>query len=72
MYKRKISIRAARVNAEMKQTEAGAVIQRSRNYISRMEKGEANPTQYELERLSTVYGWPLEEIRRPQLANKAM
>lgn len=72
MYKRKISIRAARVNAEMKQTEAGAVIQRSRNYISRMEKGEANPTQYELERLSTVYDWPLEEIRRPELANKEM
>lgn len=72
MYKRKISIRAARVNAEMKQTEAGAVIQRSRNYISRMEKGEANPTQYELERLSAVYGWPLEEIRRPQLANKTI
>ncbi len=62
MYKRKISIRAARVNAEMKQTEAGAVIQRSRNYISRMEKGEANPTQWEKERLAQVYGWPLEEI----------
>lgn len=68
MYKRKISIRAARVNAEMKQTEAGAVIQRSSNYISRMEAGEAKPTRWELERLSMVYGWPLEGIRLPALA----
>lgn len=68
MYKRKISLKAARVNAGLKQAEAGATIGRSRDYISRMEAGEAKPTRWELERLSMVYGWPLEEIRLPTLA----
>lgn len=68
MYKKKISLKAARINAELKQTEAGAAINRSRNYISRMEAGEAKPTRWELERLSMVYGWPLEEIKLPALA----
>lgn len=68
MYKGKISLKAARVNAGMKQPEAGAVIQRSRNYICRMEKGEAKPTRYELEKLAMAYGWPLNKIRLPKLA----
>ena len=68
MYERKISLKAARVNAKMNQTEAGTMIQRSRNYICRMENGEAKPTEYELERLATVYGWPLQEIELPELA----
>lgn len=70
MYERKISLKAARINANLKQVEAGATIQKSRNYICRMEAGEVKPTAYELERLATVYGWPLEAIELPALSKQ--
>lgn len=61
----KISLRAARVNAELTRTEAARRLGMDRETIARYERGDTLPTEATLKRMAALYRFPLECIKMP-------
>ena len=59
----KISLAAARVNAELTQEEAARRLGLNRKTILRYEKGQGKPTRAMLKKMAETYGFPPEMIR---------
>ena len=59
----KISLAAARVNAGMMQKDAAQKIGIALNTLKRYEAGKSIPRVDMLEKISLVYGYPMEYIR---------
>lgn len=58
----KITLKAARVNRDMSQEEAGALIGVSRDSIRRWEKGYSTPKQEYLDKLCNTYGVTYDDL----------
>ena len=70
MSEYKITIAAARVNANMTQEEAAKELHVSKTTISNWEKGRVIPSYVALRALSQLYGVPLDSIfLREELTN---
>ena len=65
MTELKITLKAARVNAEMTQDEAAERIGKSKQTIVNWEKGIASIKYCDLLKLSEIYDMPIEYIRMP-------
>ena len=63
IYILKISLRAARVNAELKQKEAGEKIGVSLVTVLNWEKGKTVPNARQLEKICEVYGCCMDDLR---------
>lgn len=62
MEKLQISLAAARVNAEMTQSEVAQIMHVDRSTIRRWEKSEKIPNYDEIKKLSEVYKMPIDCI----------
>ena len=62
MSKLQISLAAARVNAEMTQTEAGKAMSVSKNTLVNWEKGTSKPSITQAKELAAIYKIPLDYI----------
>ena len=62
----KISLKAARVNANLTQQEVADIIKVSKHTIINWEKGVSAPSFADLKMLSDIYGIPLDNIFLPQ------
>lgn len=58
----KISLAAARVNAQMTQSEAASLMKVSKATIVSWEKGKTAPDIKQAEQLSALYAMPLDSI----------
>lgn len=65
MNKLKISLAAARVNAEMTQEDVAKEMHVSKNTVVNWEKGKSEPTISQSRKLSKLYNMPLEYIFLP-------
>lgn len=61
----KISLRAARVNAEMTMDEVSKQLHRGKKTISSWETGKTEPKASELEALCELYGLNMDDIFLP-------
>ena len=61
----KVSLKAARVNAEMTQKEAGKLINKCRETIMLLESGKQKIKSEELEILLNAYKCPMDSIFLP-------
>lgn len=61
----KVTLKAARVNAELTQTEAGSILGVSKETIINWELGRIIPKGYQLEALCNLYGVPKDNIFLP-------
>ena len=59
----KISLKAARVNAGLKQTDAAAAVGVLRDTVARWERGDTHPKTNQLEALCALYQIPIERIK---------
>lgn len=59
----KISFAAARVNAELTITQAATALGISVSTLSGYENGKVIPRADMLEKMSKLYGWPVENFR---------
>lgn len=66
MQRLKISLKAARVNADLTQEEAASQLGVTRQTVINWESGKSVPTQCTLKVMSNVYDVPLEmlEVRK--------
>jgi len=62
MLRLKISLKAARVNKDMSQTEAAKAIGISKGTLINWELGRTSPNASKLTALCDLYGIPLENI----------
>lgn len=62
MSKLQISLAAARVNAEMTQTEAAKAMSVSKNTLVNWEKGKSKPSITQAKELASIYKIPLDYI----------
>lgn len=62
MSKLQISLAAARVNAEMTQTEAAKAMSVSKNTLVNWEKGTSKPSITQAKELAEIYKIPLDYI----------
>lgn len=62
MSKLQISLAAARVNAEMTQTEAAKAMSVSKNTLVNLEKGTSKPSITQAKELAAIYKIPLDYI----------
>ena len=62
MSKLQISLAAARVNAEMTQTEAAKAMSVSKNILVNWEKGTSKPSITQAKELAAIYKIPLDYI----------
>lgn len=62
MSKLQISLAAARVNAEMTQTEAAKAMSVSKNTLVNWEKGKSKPSITQAKELAAIYKIPLDYI----------
>lgn len=62
MSKLQISLAAARVNAEMTQTEAAKAMSVSKNTLVNWEKGTSKPSITQAKELVVIYKIPLDYI----------
>lgn len=62
MSKLQISLAAARVNAEMTQTEAAKAMSVSKNTLVNWEKGTSKPSITQAKELASIYKIPLDYI----------
>lgn len=62
MSKLQISLAAARVNAEMTQTEAAKAMSVSKNTLVNWEKGTSKPSITQAKELAAIYKIPLHYI----------
>lgn len=58
----KISLKAARTNADMTQKEAAKLLNVDKSTIGSWEKGKTHPDCIEAEKISEIYGVPLDYI----------
>lgn len=58
----KISIKAARVNAELSQSEAAKKLNVSRDTLSNWESGKTSPSIDKLDDIARVYGIPYDYL----------
>lgn len=65
LNKLKISLAAARVNAEMTQEDVAKEMHVSKNTVVNWEKGRSEPTFSQSRELSKLYNMPLEYIFLP-------
>lgn len=65
MQELRISLAAARVNANMTQAEAAKALQVSNQTIVNWEKGARKPSYATLKALSELYGIPINNIFLP-------
>ena len=65
MTELKITLKAARVNAEMTQDEAAERMGKSKQTIVNWENGKAEIKYRDLIKLSKIYDMPVEYIRMP-------
>ncbi len=66
MTELKITLKAARVNAEMTQDEAAERMGKSKQTIVNWENGKAEIKYRDLIKLSKIYDMPVEYIRMPE------
>ena len=66
MQELKISLAAARVNANLTQAEAAKALQVSNQTIVNWEKGVRTPSYATLKALSELYGIPINNIFLPK------
>lgn len=59
----KISIKAARVNAELTQAEAAKKLGVSLSALASWERGSHKPTWRHVEAMAELYGWPVDGLR---------
>lgn len=62
----KISLAAARVNANMTQADVAKALKVSNKSVINWEKGEVNPSYVTLRCLSDLYGIPIECFSLPE------
>lgn len=62
----KISLAAARVNAEMTQDDVSKILRVSNKTVLNWEKGKAIPSYATLKTLSDIYQIPIDNIRLPK------
>ena len=62
----KISLKAARVNAEMTQDEAAKAMGKTKQTIVNWESGATEIKFRDLQRLSHLYAIPIENLRLPE------
>lgn len=65
LSKLRISLAAARVNAEMTQEDVAREMRVSKNTVVNCEKGKSEPTISQSRELSKLYNMPLEYIFLP-------
>lgn len=63
MNELKISLAAARVNAELSQREVAGMLKVGQQTILNWEKGKVAIPAFQLERLAEIYQIPIENIR---------
>lgn len=63
MNELKISLAAARVNAELSQMEVAKMLKVGQQTILNWEKGKVAIPAFQLERLTEIYKIPIENIR---------
>ena len=63
MNELKISLAAARVNAELSQMEVAKMLKVGQQTILNWEKGKVAIPAFQLERLAEIYKIPIENIR---------
>ena len=63
MNELKISLAAARVNAELSQMEVAKMLKVGQQTILNWEKGKVAIPAFQLERLTEIYMIPIEKIR---------
>ena len=66
MTELKITLKAARVNAEMTQDEAAERMGKSKQTIVNWENGKAEIKYRDLIKLSKIYDMPVEYIKMPE------
>lgn len=59
----KISLKAARINAEMTQTDVAVKIGVLRDTIGRWENGQTKPRMDQLAKMSELYQIPVEKLK---------
>lgn len=59
----RISIKAARVNAELKQSDTATALNVSKKTVASWEKGETMPKADKINALCTLYGVSYDDIR---------
>lgn len=64
-----ISLRAARVDAELSQAAAAKRVGVSERTISKWEAGITHPTAVQLVALCNLYGRSLDDIRLPKISD---
>lgn len=62
----KISLAAARVNADMTQDDVSKILRVSNKTVLNWEKGKAIPSYATLKTLSDIYQIPIDNIRLPR------
>ena len=62
----KITLKAARVNAELTMDEAAEIMGKSKQMIVNWENGKADIRYSDLIKLSEIYDMPIEYIRIPE------
>ena len=62
----KITLKAARVNAELTLDEAAEIMGKSKQMIVNWENGKADIRYSDLIKLSEIYDMPIEYIRIPE------
>lgn len=67
----KISLAAARVNAELSQAKAAEMLGISRTVLIALEKGRRKPKPMELMAFSKIYSIPVERISIPEQLTKS-
>ncbi|MDE6477069.1 MAG: helix-turn-helix domain-containing protein [Mycoplasmoidaceae bacterium] len=66
-YTFKISLKACRVNADLKQKELAEELGVCRATVVNWEKGETSPTSVQLQKISKITGIPIDFIILPSI-----
>ena len=66
-YDFKISLKACRINADLKQQELADKLDVSRDTIRNWEKGNTSPTIIQLQKISAITGIPINFIFLPNI-----
>lgn len=64
----KISLAAARVNAEMTQADVAKILQIAPNTLVNWEKGRTSPTVDQLQKLCGIYKLPFDALFIPEIS----
>lgn len=61
----RVSLKAARVNADLTQDEAGAALDVSKSTIINWEKGNTSPDYPTLQKICSLYNVPMDNLILP-------